>query len=52
VFHPEYTYSDFIGKLLPLTYRGYVVYKYYPGDFLQALGMAYQTFIYGTNNIF
>lgn len=45
VFHPEYTYSDFIGKLLPLTYGSSVVYKYYPGHFLQALGMAYRGLI-------
>ncbi|MBD2472668.1 restriction endonuclease [Nostoc sp. FACHB-145] len=45
VFHPEYTYSDFMGKLLPLSYGTSVVYKYYPGHFLQALGMAYQGLI-------
>ena len=43
VFHPEYTYSDFMGKLLPLTdEKGNVIYKFYPGHFLQALGMAYK----------
>lgn len=42
VFHPEYTYSDFVGKLLPYTYGNSVVYKYYPGHFLKALGMAYR----------
>ncbi|MHC5739976.1 MAG: restriction endonuclease, partial [Nostoc sp.] len=33
VFHPEYTCSDFVGKLLPYTYGNSVVYKYYPGHF-------------------
>ncbi|MEQ8537711.1 MAG: AAA family ATPase [Coleofasciculus sp. D1-CHI-01] len=45
VFHPEYTYSDFVGKLLPYTYGNSVVYKYYPGHFLQALGKAYRGLI-------
>lgn len=45
VFHPEYTYSDFIGKLLPLSNGNFVIYKYYPGHFLQALGMAYRGLI-------
>jgi len=49
VFHPEYTYSDFIGKLLPQT-NGYgsVIYKFYEGHFLQALGLAYRKLIDGT----
>lgn len=50
VFHPEYTYSDFMGKLLPLTYGGNVIYKYYPGHFLQALGMAYKNLLEGKND--
>ena len=37
VFHPEYTYADFMGKLLPLTQGNNVIYKYYPGYFLRAL---------------
>lgn len=45
VFHPEYTYSDFMGKLLPLSNGTSVVYKYYAGHFLQALGMAYSGLI-------
>lgn len=47
VFHPEYTYSDFMGKLLPLTEGNNVIYKFYPGHFLQALGMAYKEIIEG-----
>ena len=50
VFHPEYTYSDFVGKLLPQTTSlGSVIYKFYPGHFLQALGLAYRQIIDGTN---
>ncbi|MBE9238758.1 AAA family ATPase [Anabaena aphanizomenioides LEGE 00250] len=50
VFHPEYTYSDFVGKLLPQTTGlGSVIYKFYPGHFLQALGLAYRQIIDGTN---
>jgi 5-methylcytosine-specific restriction endonuclease McrBC GTP-binding regulatory subunit McrB len=45
VFHPEYTYADFMGKLLPLTQGGSVIYKYYPGHFLRVLGMAYKSLI-------
>jgi 5-methylcytosine-specific restriction endonuclease McrBC GTP-binding regulatory subunit McrB len=45
VFHPEYTYADFMGKLLPLTQGGSVIYKFYPGHFLRILGMAYKALI-------
>lgn len=47
VFHPEYTYADFMGKLLPLTQGNSVIYKFYPGHFLRVLGMAYQGLING-----
>ncbi|MEB3827259.1 restriction endonuclease [Phormidium sp. CCY1219] len=47
VFHPEYTYPDFMGKLLPLTQGNSVIYKFYPGHFLRSLGMAYQSLIDG-----
>jgi 5-methylcytosine-specific restriction endonuclease McrBC GTP-binding regulatory subunit McrB len=50
VFHPEYTYSDFVGKLLPLTTGdGSVIYKFYEGHFTRALGLAYSKIIEGTN---
>jgi 5-methylcytosine-specific restriction enzyme B len=42
VFHPEYTYADFMGKLLPLTQGNSIIYKFYPGHFLRILGMAYR----------
>ncbi len=46
VFHPEYTYGDFMGKLMPLTdITGKVEYKYYSGHFLKALGKAYKNII-------
>lgn len=49
VFHPEYTYSDFMGKLLPLSSGNAIIYRYYPGHFLQALGMAYKGLIENKN---
>lgn len=52
VFHPEYTYGDFMGKLLPLTVRdkeedekSKVTYNYYEGHFLKALAQAYRNII-------
>jgi 5-methylcytosine-specific restriction enzyme B len=49
VFHPEYTYSDFVGKLLPQTDGSGVIYKFYEGHFLRALGLAYKKIIEGAN---
>ncbi|BAY61195.1 putative endonuclease [Calothrix brevissima NIES-22] len=46
VFHPEYTYGDFVGKLMPLTTSdGKVEYKFYEGHFLKALAQAYTNFL-------
>lgn len=46
VFHPEYTYGDFMGKLMPLTDSAQKVsYRYYTGHFLKALGKAYRNII-------
>ena len=45
VFHPEYTYGDFIGKLLPITRAGKVEYNFYEGHFLKALAQAYKNLI-------
>ncbi|MBD2541369.1 restriction endonuclease [Coleofasciculus sp. FACHB-SPT36] len=43
VFHPDYTYGDFMGKLVPLTRAGKSVeYNYYEGHFLKALGRSYK----------
>ncbi|MFM6007927.1 MAG: restriction endonuclease, partial [Sphaerospermopsis kisseleviana] len=50
VFHPEYTYSDFVGKLLPQTTgSNSIIYKFYEGHFLRALGLAYKKIIDGSN---
>lgn len=46
VFHPEYTFGDFIGKLLPIsTKSGSVEYRFYEGHFLKALAQAYKNII-------
>jgi 5-methylcytosine-specific restriction enzyme B len=46
VFHPEYTYGDFMGKLMPLTNDGgKVEYVFYRGHFLKALAQAYKNII-------
>lgn len=47
VFHPEYTYGDFVGKLVPITPRsgGNVQYLFYEGHFLKALAQAYKNII-------
>ncbi|MBL1210526.1 restriction endonuclease [Geminocystis sp. GBBB08] len=46
VFHPEYTYGDFMGKLMPQTKSdGSVYYQFYEGHFLKALAQAYKNII-------
>jgi hypothetical protein len=46
VFHPEYTYGDFMGKLMPNTNDdGGVEYRFYAGHFLKTLGRAYKNII-------
>jgi hypothetical protein len=45
VFHPEYTYGDFVGKLVPYTKAGKVEYNFYNGHFIKALGRAYKNLI-------
>lgn len=43
VFHPDYTYSDFIGQILPAVAEdGQVSYKFTPGPFTNILRDAYQ----------
>lgn len=49
VFHPEYSYADFMGKLLPFTQGSSVIYKFYLGHFLKILGKAYKSLIEGKN---
>lgn len=42
VFHPDYTYSDFIGQILPdVDEEGQVSYKFTPGPFTNILNDAY-----------
>jgi len=50
VFHPEYTYGDFVGKLMPITVGGNVEYKFYEGHFLKALSQAYKNIIAAQEN--
>lgn len=45
VFHPEYTYGDFMGKLLPLTDDKEIKYIYYVGVFLRAIAKAYKNIL-------
>lgn len=43
VFHPDYTYSDFIGQILPnVAGNGQVSYKFTPGPFTNILRDAYK----------
>lgn len=41
VFHPDYTYSDFIGQILPSVSEGMVSYSFMPGPFTSLLRKAY-----------
>lgn len=42
VFHPDYTYSDFVGQILPsIDGNGNVSYKFAPGPFTKILKSAY-----------
>ncbi len=42
VFHPEYKYGDFMGRLIPKTKGGNVFYEYQAGHFMKALAQAYK----------
>lgn len=41
VFHPDYTYSDFVGQILPNVSEGIVSYKFTEGPFTHLLKKAY-----------
>ena len=42
LFHPDYTYSDFIGQILPQTHEdGRIEYKFTPGPFTRILKQAH-----------
>lgn len=59
VFHPEYTYGDFMGKLMPISKKikkvKRVEYNFYPGHFMRAIAKAYSniidTYIDGSGDI-
>lgn len=42
VFHPDYTYSDFVGQILPSVSKGAVRYAFTPGPFTALLEKAYK----------
>jgi 5-methylcytosine-specific restriction protein B len=50
VFHPEYTYGDFMGKLVPITKSKRVEYNFYEGHFLKALATAYKNILIAKDN--
>ena len=37
VFHPDYTYSDFVGQILPTNINGHISYPFVPGPFTRIL---------------
>ena len=41
LFHPEYTYSDFVGQLRPVAKDGNITYQFFPGPFTEILRDAY-----------
>lgn len=41
VFHPDYTYSDFVGQILPKSVNGNVTYEFIPGPFTKIMNEAY-----------
>lgn len=40
VFHPDYTYSDFVGQILPKVDGGHIEYRFEPGPFTRILKKA------------
>lgn len=43
VFHPDYTYSDFVGQILPRVDDGRIEYRFEPGPFTRILKKAIET---------
>lgn len=41
VFHPDYTYSDFVGQILPRTDGTLITYPFVPGPFTRILKQSY-----------
>ncbi len=44
VFYPEYTYSDFVGQILPQTQNGDLSYSFVQGPFTRILKKAYEEY--------
>lgn len=42
VFHPDYTYSDFVGQIMPTNVDGHISYPFVPGPFTRILHKAYE----------
>ena len=42
VFHPDYTYSDFVGQILPRVENGQLKYVFTPGPFTKMLSKAWK----------
>lgn len=42
VFHPDYTYAEFVGQILPNVQDGEITYKFTAGSFTSILRDAYQ----------
>lgn len=40
VFHPDYTYSDFVGQILPQNVDGHISYPFIPGPFTRIMEKA------------
>lgn len=40
VFHPDYTYSDFVGQIMPSNVDGHISYPFNPGPFTRILKKA------------
>lgn len=40
VFHPDYTYSDFVGQIMPSNVDGHISYPFIPGPFTRILKKA------------
>lgn len=41
LFHPEYSYSDFVGQLKPVVKSSHITYDFVPGPFIEILQDAY-----------
>ena len=44
VFHPDYTYSDFVGQILPHVIGDHIKYEFTPGPFTRIMKKAYDAY--------